>query len=74
MQPVEGLVEVMRIAACADGDQREQPGIARRVHPRGGGGEAAHLRQGVVENVRQAVTVIDQVLDGVKPAAVFVGT
>ena len=68
MEPVEGLVEVTRIAACADGDQREQPRIARSVLPRGGGGEAAHLRQGVVEDVGQTVAVLDQVLDGVEPA------
>jgi hypothetical protein len=59
LEPVEGLVEVTRVAACANGDQREQPGIARRVLPRGGGGEAAHLRQGVVEDVRQPVAVGD---------------
>jgi hypothetical protein len=68
LEPVEGLVEVTGVAACADGDQREQPRIARGVLPRGGGSEAAHLRQGVVEDVRQPVAVGDQVLDGVEPA------
>jgi hypothetical protein len=59
LEPVEGLVEVTRIAARADGDQREQPRIACRVLPHGGGSEAAHLRQGVVKDVRQAVAVLD---------------
>ncbi|MBO0942445.1 hypothetical protein J1N44_12220 [Acidovorax temperans] len=44
LEPIECLVKVTRIAACADGDQREQPRIARRVLTHGGGGEAAHLR------------------------------
>ena len=68
---VEGLVEMAGVAARADGDERQQPRIAGRVGACGGGHEAAHLRQGVVEDVGQAVPVFDQVLDGVEPTAAF---
>ena len=73
-EPVEGLVEMAGIATRADGDERQQPRIAGCVGARHGGNEATHLRQGVVEDVGQTVAVLDQVLDGVKPAAVVVGT
>lgn len=43
------------------------------VTARRGGHEAAHLRQGVVEDVGQAVAVLNQVLDGVEPAAAITG-
>jgi hypothetical protein len=56
---VEGLVQMAGIAARANGDERQQPRIAGRVASRRGGHEAAHLRQGVVEDVGQAVPVFD---------------
>ena len=61
------------IAARAHRDERQQPRIAGRVAARGGRDEAADLRQGVVEDVGQAVPVFDQVLDGVEPAAAVTG-
>lgn len=67
-ESVEGLVEVAAIPSGADRHQREPARIARGIGPRGGADETAHLRQGVVEDVRQAVAVLDQVLDGVEPA------
>ena len=70
LKPVEGLVEVAAVAARADGNQREQVRIARSIGAHGGGAEATHLRQRVVEDVGQAVAVGDQVLDGVEPAVI----
>ena len=67
-ESVEGLIEVAGVTAGADRHQREPARIARGIGPRGGADETAHLRQGVVEDVRQAVAVLDQVLDGVEPA------
>ena len=69
LEPVEGLVEMAGIATRADGDQGEQPCVAGGVLARRGGHKAAHLRQGVVEDVRQPVAVGDQMLDGVEPVA-----
>jgi hypothetical protein len=69
-ESVEGLVEVAGIAARADGDHGQQPCIAGRIC-------APWLRRsrapapGVVEDVRQAVAVGDQVLDGIEPATAF---
>jgi len=48
---VEGLVEVARIAARTNRNDRQEPRIAGRVASCCGGNEAAHLRQGVVEDV-----------------------
>ena len=67
-ESVERPIEVMGVTAGADRHQREPARIARGIGPRGGADETAHLRQGVVEDVRQAVAVLDQVLDGVEPA------
>ena len=67
-ESAEGLVEVAAIPSGTDRHQREPARIARGIGPRGGADETAHLRQGVVEDVRQAVAVLDQVLDGVEPA------
>jgi len=67
-ESVERPIEVMGVTAGADRHQGEPARIARGIGPRGGADETAHLRQGVVEDVRQAVAVLDQVLDGVEPA------
>src|SRR5579884_2633318 len=74
-QAVEGLVELARVAAGADSDQRQQSGVPCGVGPGRGRHEAAQLRQRVVEDVGQSVAVVDQVLGDVEPpAAVVVGT
>jgi len=55
----QGLVKAAGVAARADGNEREQPRIARGVFAHGGSREAAQLRQGVVEDVGQPVAVGD---------------
>jgi hypothetical protein len=69
---VEGFVELAGIAACAERDHVEQVRITCCLGPGDGHGEMADLRQGVVKNVRQAVTVFDQVLDQVEPPGVTI--
>ena len=59
------------IAARADGNHGQQPCIAGRIGARRRCDEAAHLRQRVVEDVWQAVAVLDQVLDCFEPATAF---
>ena len=53
--------------AITDSNRASRAASVRAV----AGDEAAHLRQGVVEDVGQAVAVLDQVLDGVEPATAF---
>lgn len=67
-ESVEGLVEVAGIATGAKRDQRQQPRIARGVLAAHGRQKTAHLRQRVVVDVGEAVTVADQGLGGVEPA------
>ena len=74
LKSVEGLVEMAGVTARRRRYQGQQARALQRIAAHRGRHKAAQLRQGVVEDVRQAVPVIDQVLDGVKPAAVVVGT
>jgi hypothetical protein len=70
-ESVEGLVELSAIAARANRDQRQKPGVLRSVKTDRRIHEGPHLGQRVVQDVGQAVTVLDQVLDSVDPAAAF---
>ena len=69
-QPVEGLFDVAAIAAGTECDQRQQPSVMRGLEPADRRQETAHLRQGVVVDVAEAVAVADQGLGGVEPAGV----
>ncbi len=66
---VERALKVVRVTPRADGDHRQQPSVARCLRTHDGIQETAHLGQGVVEDLGQAVTVVDQPLDGVEPDA-----
>ncbi|WOO30957.1 hypothetical protein [Diaphorobacter limosus] len=74
LKSLERLVEMAGVTARGRGHQGQQARIPHCIAAHRGCHKAAQLRQGVVEDVRQPMPVGDQVLDGVKPAAVFVGT
>ena len=71
VQSVQGLVKLAGLATRADRNQRQQPRITRRIAPAGRRHECAQLPEGIAEDVGQPVAVLDQMLDGVDPAAVF---
>lgn len=69
-EAIQRLIEIACLAAGADGNQREQPRIARRLGPLAGCEEPAELPERVVQKLRPAVPVVDQALDGIEPGAV----
>jgi hypothetical protein len=66
-QTVQGFVEVLGIAPGANCYEGQQPRINRAVLAVDGVQEAMQLRQGVVQDVAQAVPVGNQPLGGVEP-------
>lgn len=71
-QTVQGFVEVFGIASGPNCYQGQQPSINRAVLAVDGVQEAMQLRQGVVQDVAQAVPIGNQSLGGVKPVACVV--
>ena len=73
-QAVKSTVKLTLNAARAEGDQRQQAGVVRRVRAFGCGEKSAQLFQRIVEDVGQAVAMVDQPLDGFEPAAFTAAT
>jgi hypothetical protein len=61
------LIEVFDVAPTANGNQGQELGIARAVQTHNGLCKAFQLRQRVVQDVGQPVTVADQALGDVEP-------
>ena len=64
---IQGLVQVFDVTPAANSHQGQQPCVMKSIQSHGGVQKAAHLRQCVVQNVRQPVAASDQALGGVEP-------
>ena len=61
------MIEVFGVAPAANGNQGQELGITRAVHTHNGLCKTLQLRQRVVQDVGQAVAVVDQALGKVEP-------
>ncbi len=61
------------VAPAANGNQGQELGIASSVQASAGCGKTLQLRQCVVQDVGQPVTVLDQALNQVEPVWVYKG-
>ena len=66
-EAIQRLIEVFAVTPAANGNQGQKLRLARGVQAIDGTGKTPHLRQCVVQDVAQSVTVTDQALDEVKP-------
>ena len=66
-QAFKRLIEVLGVAPAANGDQGQELGVTRSICAHAGSSKALQLRQRVVQDVGQPVTVPDQALCEVEP-------